>query len=70
MDLEMVCQTIRFFGLNCFYIGCKCGSGIRLPYQMVSLAQTISRLAATVLYQFTSVHGARFGHTNRSQPDH
>ena len=33
-----------------------------LPNQMISLAQTISVLL--------SIHGVRFGRTNRSKPDH
>ena len=70
-DLEPVGQTTRFFGSNCWLqigsIGCKFGSGIGLPYQMVSLAQTISRFTATVLL---SIHGVGVGHTNRSNPDH
>ena len=40
---------------------------IGLPNWMVSLNQTISRLAETVLL---SIQGVRFGHTNRRKTDH
>ena len=50
-----------------FRFGCKFGSGIGIPNRMVYFAQTVSRLAANVLL---SIHGVRFGHTNRSKPDH
>ena len=47
---------MRFF---CFWISCKFGSGIGLSNQMVYLAQTISRLAATVLLSIIRSYGVR-----------
>ena len=56
---------MRFLDSNCFQIGFKFGSGIGL--MMVSLAQTSSRLLATLLLL---INGAHFGHSNRSRPDY
>ena len=52
--LKRFAKPYAYLAQSVSEIGCKFGSGIGLPDQMVSLAQTIFKLGATVLL---SIHG-------------
>ena len=68
LDLEPVCQTMRFFNSNCFRLTVNLDLESDCHINRWFFGPTYFYIGGNCAA--LNIHGVRFGHANRSKPDH